>query len=323
MITKKINKNFQKRNLFISLLIGSLILAIVIFRVLFPIFVINNNMKNDFIFLNINNKKYLKLKIKEGHAFHKIFIKIIFDDKNDSGFKNNEILGKIYQDELGLYTKGKDINTRAELYKYLKIPNVSGIMNGELIQKGNAVYFISGNQYRAFSNAESFDILGFDWNKIKKGEEDFLMNLTKGKNITKNETYLKQSFVVVGNKTYLIDGHTKYLIANKKLIKQLKNQFSFIVIKERKIKSLGKMNCQKEKLAIFNCKFEDKTYKTLPQAKVIIELINNQAPTKWSSRIYTFDKLKSAVPKRSLSNIKRNLILKYDQRFGIGERVNK
>jgi hypothetical protein len=76
------------------------------------------------------------------------------------------------------------------------------------------------------------------------------------------------------------------------------------------------MRCKesgKDKMA---CEFKDSLKKILSQAMIFIEL-DGDLKTKWVSKICAFDEFKSLVPRRILGNIKRNLILCYDQRLGI------
>jgi len=312
-------KQYKKINNIVVIAIGVFVLAWVFFNLLFPVFKIDNDAKDDFSVRIINEIKYLELKIKGGHSFHKIFMKINVD-KNNAG--QRKFLGKIYQDELGLYAIGTTINSREELDKSLKIKENSNIVNGELIQKGNFVYFISENQYRAFANAETFDKLGFNWNKIQDNKELLLNNLIKGSIIDKTNSYLPSSFVEVDKKIYLLGIEKKHLINDQALEKYIRNKFSVIKIRNEKLQVVGKMECSNDWRNNQVCKFKDDLRKTLPQATIFIKL-NENLPEKWFSKIYTFDKFKSLVPRKALSNIKRNLILKYDQRFGIGERVNK
>jgi len=315
---QQIIKKYKQRNNIIVVILGATILSVIFFGVLFPVFKINDTLKDDFALRTINGLRYLELKIKGGHSFHKVSFS--FNSKNSN---QDNLLGKVYQDELGLYGLGEVIYSKAQLDTFLKIKNEkSNIQNGELIQKGNNVYFISEGSYRAFANAEVFDRLGFDWNKVQKNKGDLLANLVKGPIIDKTASYLSSSFVEVGDKLYLIDSETKYLIDNNDLKKYVKDKFSVIKVGKQKLQMVGEMTCNKKWNNKVICRFEDKLKKTLPQATVFVG-IKKDLPKKWSAKITTFDGFESLTPKRSLSNIKRNLILKYDQRFGIGERVNK
>ncbi len=313
------NLRYKNISNFIAIFIGIIVLFLIIFKVSFPIFKINNEKKDDFFIRNINEKKYLELKIKGGYPFHKILIKTSRWKKENK----KVFLGKIYQDELGLYKSNKIIKNKNELNQFLDI-KIEGndIVNGELIKKGNFVYFISDSKYRAFANAETFDMLGFDWNKVRDNKGSVLNDLIKGNTIDKNIAYLPSSFVAVGQEIYLLGSGEKYLIRSKELEEYIKSKFSVIKINNKKLNALGEMKCGDTFWSNNVCEFEDVLGGVLPQATVFIEL-NDSLPAEWFSKIYTFDKFVSVVPKITLSNVKRNLILRYDQRLGFGNRVNK
>jgi hypothetical protein len=317
---KQLDVRYKLKNNIGVALLGALIFGWIIFSIIFPVFKINDKMRDDFSLRNINGRQYLELKIKGGHSFHKILIKT---NKQDDNIKEGKILGKVYQDELGLYFLGEKIRNREQLDRFLKIKNSEkNIENGELIKKGNFVYFISNNKYRAFANAEIFDTLGFDWEKVQGGKSDLLSDLTKGEIIDKNNSYLPNSFVEINKKVYLVGLEKKYLIGDTKLEKYIKDKFSIIRVDDKKLQIIGSIKCQQSFRKKNICKFKDTLKMVLPQATVFIEL-EDRLPLGWISKIYTFDGINSLVPRRTLSNIKRNLILRYDQRLGLGDKVNK
>jgi len=309
---------YKTKNSLIALATGGGILILVIFKILFPSFSFDNKTTDDFSVRNIAGKKYLELKIKGGYPFHKVVIKL--NNKQLSN-RNKVLLENIYQDELGLYPIAGTITNNEELDTFLK-NDKSNLQNGELIQKGNNVYFISNGQYKAFANAETFDMLGFDWKKVQKNKGDLLGSLEKGAVIDKTISYLPGEFVEIGTQLYLLGLDKKYLIGNTELTKNIKKTFSIVKIKEAKLKQVGKINCQNNWENKIICEFRDTSQKVFPEATVLIKL-NDKLPAEWKAKITTFDSFKSLVPKRTLSNIKRNLFLRYDQRFGFGERVNK
>lgn len=304
-----INKQYGKNTL-LAWTIGFFIFIYIIFNVLFPSFKIDSSQGGNFSLREIDGKKFLELKIKGGYSFHKIKIKT----KNRAGGK---LFGKIYQDELGLYPLGSEINTQEQLNKFLKITDTE-LVNGELVQKGNFVYFISNGTYRAFANAETFDNLGFDWKKIKRNESGKLKNLSKGRIIDKTISYIPGEFVLLENRIYLLGEDKKFLIENEKLVDDIKSKFSIISINANKLKVVGEMKCKNTRERSSICLFKDDLKKTPPQATIFIKLEEN-LQNSWVAKIYTFDGLKSLVPRITLSNIKRNLLLRYDQRLGISK----
>ena len=280
-------KEWHRKNTCIASIIGVLILLWVIFKILFPVSVISNNTTNDFAIRNIGEKKYLQLKLKGGYPFHRVVIKL--NSKED--IKNVEVLTKIYQDELGLYTTGEIIKVKSQLDRFLNIESNADIKNGELISKGNSVYIISDGQYRAFANAEVFDLLGFDWERVQDDKESLLENLTKGNNITKATSYLQGSFVGVEDKLYLLGTESRYFVDNKDLVKNIKDKFSIIHISSEEMKAVGKMKCQKKGKYKVVCNFKDDAKRILPQATVLMEINDDFVIDKWKAKIYTFDKL--------------------------------
>lgn len=316
-MVKQTKERYKRRNNLVAITIGVFVLVWVIFNILFPVFKINDGLENDFSIRTINDKKYLELKIKGGYSFHRIFMKMDVDGTSET---NGVLLKKVYQDELGLYVSEDIINTKEHLDRFLTIKGNEDddIKNGELIQKGDFVYFISDGRYRAFANAETFDMLGFGWNNVQRGKSDLLSNLTKGRVIDKTISYLPSMFVEIGEKTYLLGLEEKYLIDSEELINYVRSEFSVIKVDNRKLQTVGEMKCKRSGKNKVVCKFKDNLRKVLPQATVFIELEGN-LKAKWTSKIYTFNKFNSLVPRRTLGNIKRNLVLRYDQRFGFKE----
>lgn len=312
-------QRYKSINNIIVAIIGFLILVCIFLNIVFPVFKINNDLKNNFSLRNINGREYLELEIKGGDSFHKISIAMDAEKNNKN---NNAVLGKVYQDELGLYAMANVITSREQLIEILKIKESTNITNGELIQDGNLVYFISEDKYRAFANAETFDQLGFDWDKVQRNKEEFLNKISKGQIIDKTNSYLPDSFVEVSGKIYLLGVEKKHSINSKDLEKYIRANFSVIKVVAQKLQPLGNMQCGASLWGEKKCKFKDNFEKTLPRAVVFVETNGNLSP-RWFSTISTFDKFKSATPRRALANIKRNLILRYDQRFGIGNRINK
>ena len=196
-------KNNYKRINTIVVTSGSLLfLAWVGFRIFFPVFHFvygDNNIEDDFIVRKINQKTYWQLKLKGGYSFNSIEIKMP---------KNSVELGNVYQDELTLYAVGQKIKSMDDLKQYLDSDS-SGAMNGELISKGDSVFFIENGKYRSFADAETFDTLGFDWDKVEKAQGGEFSNLKKGEDITHKTIYLNYLFVKIDNKLFLFNNNRK------------------------------------------------------------------------------------------------------------------
>ena len=305
---KKDVEQYKKRNTLIAGAIGVFVLAWMVFSVSFPVFRIDSNMKDDFLVRTIDGREYLELRIKGGYPFYRIVVK----------FNGSDVeLRSVYQDELGLYANGETVRSIEQLDKFLKIEGVEvDIKNGELIQKGDFVYFVSGNKYRAFANAEVFDMLGFDWNKVQRGKSGLLSELLKGEIIDKEISYLPGSFVEVGKEIYLLGEGEKYLISKSDLVDMIKSKFGVIKVDDRKLQAIGRMKCEKSKRSDGICKLRDDSGAVLPYATVLVELEGGLGAD-WAAKIRTFNGFKSLVPKMTISNIKRNLLLRYDERLGI------
>lgn len=303
----------KKQNVLIAGAIGFLIMAAVLFRILFPVFSISSDDKDSFLLRSIGDKKYLEIKVKNGYPFHKIVAKLKLDDSG-----TGEVLGKIYQDELGLYPLGESINSQEQLDIFLNIQASDNLKNGELIQRGNSVYFIDNGKYRAFSNAETFDTLGLDWKKVAKNKADFLGDLEKEKNITLATSYLPGSFVRADKKLYLLGSKVKYEInlSNRSLVKFIEDNFSIIGVDKRELATVGQLSCQRKDVEMV-CRFIDREGKVFPRANILIEIMNKTSTVNGSARIYTFNRFDSAVAKITLRNIKGRLIARYTNRLGI------
>jgi hypothetical protein len=304
---------YKKRNILIVSAIGFLVIVIILFRVLFPVFSADSKDKDTFLIRDIGGKKYLEIKIKNGYPFHKLVAKLKLDNP-----EQKELLGKIYQDELGLYPLSKSINSQEQLKAFLEIKTSDNLKNGELIQSGNSVYYIEQGRYRAFSNAETFDTLGFDWEKVEKSKAEFLGDLEKEKNITLATTYLPGSFVKTGKKLYLLGDKVRYEIdlSNKSLIKFIEDNFSIIEVDRKKLAAVGQLSCQRNSEEMV-CKFVDNEEKVLPRASILIEITDKMATIKGYAKVYTFNKFNSTVAKITLRNIKGRLIARYADRLGI------
>jgi hypothetical protein len=180
------------------------------------------------------------------------------------------------------------------------------------------VYFIEQGRYRAFSNAETFDTLGFDWEKVVKNKAEFLGDLEKEKNITLATSYLPGSFVKIGQKLYLLKDKVKHEINlnNENLVRFIEDSFSIIKVDKRRLTSIGQFSCQKENEEMV-CKFVDNKEKVLPRASILIEIIDTIPTVSGNAKIYTFNKFDNTVAGITLRNIKWRLIARYADRLGI------
>ena len=303
-------KEIKKYNSLIVFIVGIFIFMGISFKVLFPVFAVNSEDKNKFFLYSIGEKKYLELKIKKGYPFHKITMKVDFSDK----IKDSNFFGNIYQNEVGLYSLGEEINNEENLNKFLRKNNNSKIRNGELIAKGDAVYFISDGQYRPFMSAEIFDMLGFDWQKVERNKAEELTNLVEGEKITEKTHYLSGMFVKINGKVYLLDGNHRHLIngENKELIEFIEKNFSLVSIDSDKTNSIGRFKCHQTIGMEFECSFEDIDDKVLPWASLIIEVKDNSVEeAKIFAKIYSYGKLNLTVPKITLKNIRTILSFRY------------
>ena len=215
--------NYKTKNTIFVTLLTLLFLSWVLFRIVFPVFHFNyngQNGNNNFFIRKINQKTYLQLKLKGGYSFNKIVLK--------SKAKNIK-LGNVYQDELALYKQGQLINSLEELKKYLIIGN-SKVYNGQLISHGDSVFFIENGKYRTFADAETFDNLGFDWQKVIKVNNEVLHSLEKGEDITHTTIYLNNLFVKIDDNLYFLNNNVKMKINTNQLGKFVKDNFSIINI---------------------------------------------------------------------------------------------
>lgn len=320
---KQSRLQYKKRNNLIAWAVGIFILLLVIFKVLFPVFHIDNGMDDNFSIRNIDDKKYLELKIGGGYSFHKINIKVSGSGDDGSG---NALLGSVYQDELGLYPLRGEINDREQLDEFLNIEGVEGdIKNGELIQKGNSVYFISSGKYRAFANAETFDILGFDWARIKNNKEDLLSGLQKEKNITLSTSYLEGSFVHINRELYLLGLNKRYKVnsMNEDLVKFIEEEFSIIEVSNKILMSVGSMRCKLKREDV-GCVFNDDNQSVSLQSQIIVEIKDEKVLDNWDASVHTFGggvknmfEIALRGIKEKLRGIKEKLISKYGERIGL------
>ena len=302
-------KNRQKINTIIVTSGSLLLLAWVGFRIFFPVFhfVYNgNNIDDDFIIRKINQKTYWQLKLKGGYPFSSIKIKMP---------KNSVELGNVYQDELVLYTAGQKIKSMDDLKQYLNSGS-SDIMNGELISKGDSVFFVEDGKYRSFADAETFDTLGFDWDKVEKAQGREFSNLEKGEDITHKTIYLNDLFVEIGNKLFLLEDNRRIEIDNKEVKKFIKNKFSIISIPKTKMQSalVGTMICQQGKIfSKKKCLLQRNENNILPRAEILIEATPGQQANQVTATVDTFDGFNSLVPSITVKNIKRLINIRYQE----------
>lgn len=308
---KEEKNKFRVINNALVITVALLFLFWVFFRVLFPVFnfIYREDVNNIFTTLSIENKKYLEVKVPDNYPFYKFSLKLVPDK-----FTNN-LLGKVYQNEIGLYPIKGNISNKEELMNYLSVSENENVLNGELISKNEAVYFISDGTYRAFLNADIFNKLGFDWDKIRKSTGQEFDHLTKGLSIDENVAYLSNSFVQVGDELYLLDGKSRRKI-NNDLVKLISNKFSVIKIQPDRLLPMGRVQCKK---SLFNkkekCSFVANGEQIFSKAKIVIEQLDNKLNVKSGLvRVDTFDKFfNSVVPQITIFNIKNSIKSNYGE----------
>ena len=299
--------NYKRRNTIFVILLAFLFLSWVVFRIVFPVFHFEYNQQgnNDNFFVRtINQKKYLQLKLKGEYSFNKIILKS----------KRKDIkLGNVYQDELSLYQDGQQLNSLEDLKKYLNLNN-SNVYNGQLISHGDSVFFIENGKYRTFADAETFDNLGFDWQKVVKVNNDVLHSLQKSEDITHTTIYLDNLFVKIDSSLYFLNNNVKMKINGNQLKQFVEKNFSIININKKKLdlSLVGKMICQQTFFGE-KCSLKRNRAVVFPRAEILMEIKEGDllANNKLSIKVDTFDGVRSVVPKITLRNIKRLINIRY------------
>jgi hypothetical protein len=312
---KEGENKFKIMNTALVVVIALVFLSWVIFRILFPVFnfTYGKDTNNIFTTLSVGNKKYLEVKIPDNYPFHKFLMKVTLDKMDDNSF------GGVYQNEVGLYPIKGNISNKNELMNYLSISKNKNVLNGELISKNEAVYFISEGTYRAFLNADVFNKLGFDWDKIRKNTGREFNHLVKGASIDEMVAYLPSSFVRIEDELYLLDGKSRRRINNNDLIKFIENKFSVIKVQPNRLLSVGKVQCKK---TLFGkkekCFFRANGDQIFSKAKLIVEQTNSEASVdEGSIKIDTFDRFfNSVVPKITIFNVKNSIKSNYGEDIG-------
>jgi len=304
-------------NTLLALLIGVLLLVYVVFGILFPKFEFRyEGKKNDSIyFRNLNGKKYLQVKYNKGYPFANIKMKVVGGDLSD-----NDIFGRVYQDEIGLYADGEPITSLEELKKilHMRIYNKGAeqreVFDGELVSSGEAVYYVSDGEYRAFVDAETFEKFGLDWNKVRPAIDGELADLKKGKKITSlaSTAYLPHSFVSVsGDLFWVYDGIRRKIVDNK-AIDFVRTNYSIIKIDKEKIRPVGEIFCKMGNKREVECeldKFEGVII--FPRAEILLEMKKDVKIDEVIMKVTTFDGFNSVVPKIAINNLKKIIKNRY------------
>lgn len=296
-MSTKNNRSFFLNSLTVVIL-GVLLVLFVIFRVIYPVFNFqyqpeSKTNRKGFFVREINQQRYWQINLKHHYPFSRI---------ENSGFTSNKFyddwkkIGKVYQDELGLYATETPLNSWEEFLSLITIsPEING-KAGELISSGDSVFYLTPNgEYRAFANAATFESLGFDWQKVRPATGKEFQNLKRGQNITVyNTRYLPGSFVSVGGKLYRLEvGEKKKEIISDKIKKFVENNFSVITVPSEKITLAGELWCH----TVFfreSCSFQKRTNRIFPRAEILIKIIDQNnfeiIKEKGRAKVHTFDK---------------------------------
>ncbi len=307
------SKKLRRRNFCLALGLGLAVFAFVSYRVLYPVFTVSWQSLTRRNLAEIEGKHFVKIKMRYGYPFHKVKIRGKF--LKESGEKTAP-LKNIYQNELAIYKKGEEIKTLSDLKNRLTLNSVEGLEKGTLLSDGRAVYFIGDGEYRAFANAETFDQLGFDWNKVRSDKNDFLSKLKKGSNITLSTFYLPYSFAQVGEQIYLLGNHIKYPLDkdNDILRKYVVDNFSVIKVDRKMLEKLSDFHCRQES-GDFVCIFKDRQELVSPRADLILQFDKGVLNKHLEIVISTFAKNDWSVPRITLRRAKTLFLLRYGYYF--------
>lgn len=298
----------------IAFLVGVVLMGWVTFRILFPVFSFEygDNLSSDFFMTQYGGEKYWRVILKDGFPFRKFQIKmrVSFDDLAHE--KKGKLVGEVYQNELNLFPVKGEIDSWEELLLKLKIGEGMKVMNGELLADNKSVYLITNNQYRAFSNAESFDRLGFDWGKVRKIVGGELVGLSKGENILTRARYLPGTFVSLGDgEFYLLGDNEKIRIEGVDLQNMIAERFGVVKVDKEVLSSVGTVTCEKSIKGDYSCLFVDLDKKVLEGANIFIDWKDDFLVVDGKIKVYTFSEFFDFVPKIVLRNIKRRFLFNY------------
>jgi hypothetical protein len=313
---KKVIRKDKIKNTWVVVLGAFFFSGWVLFRVVFPVFHFDYQQEMGGFFSNliIVDKEYLKIRMPDNYPFSKFSMKLKVNGEKE------ELFGQVYQDEIGLYPVVRIITDKKELMTYLTIPGNDKVWNGELISKGQAVYFISDGQYRVVLSADIFNRLGFDWDKVKKSNGGEFKSLTKGLNIDKGENYLPGSFLQIDKSLYLVGkNNTLFKIEDQVSREMVRKKFSVVKIDPDKLLSVGEVQCQRR---IFGqgikCVFKANGRKIFPESEIVIEKKEGADIVSGLIKVDTFDKFKgSIIPQVTIRKIKDRI------KFNYGEELAK
>ncbi len=308
-----LSKKLRRRNLCLALGLGLAVFAFVSYRIFYPVFTVSWQSLTRKNLAEIEGKHFVKIKMRYGYPFHKVKIRGKF--LKERGEKTAP-LKNIYQNELAIYKKGEEIKTLSDLKKRLALDSIDGLEKGILLSDGRAVYFVGDGEYRAFANAETFDQLGFDWNKVRLDKNDFLSKLKKGSNITLTTFYLPYSFAQIGEQIYLLGNHVKYPLNEDDdvLRKYVVDNFSVIKVDKRMLEKLSDFCCRR-KSDDFVCVFKDRQRLVFPRADLILEFDKEALNKHLEIAISTFARNDWNAPKITLRRAKMLFLLRYGHYF--------